>query len=267
VAIAFDAASSETADFSGSVSTSHTIGSLTNGILLIAVSVNAGFGITINTPTVGGSTTGVTLLGEVEFSGDREMVVAVYSKLSPSSGETTIAETTTGTPTAVAIATASYSGAAQTSTFGTPVANHADGTAISITVPTTAGDLVLDFPAWDTGGASRTVSVGASQTSRVNEPDGNAGAAISEETATGSSTVMAWTISSGTIWVTQGVVLHASNSGSFSLSCLAGSYAITGTTLALDVGMSAVGGSYQLAGMDVTLTYSAALGVMRYRTA
>lgn len=199
--------------FSDTTDTTATVGTLSNGIMVIRVTFDGG---TPQTPTVNASSTGVTLLqSKTVFSGDPDGV-SVYYLLAPSAGSTTVVFQSTGA-SFVTVSFATYSGVAQTSIFGTPVTADGGGGAgsspITVGVPTTTGDLVLDAAHFQTGGGSRTATVGAGQTERVNNSGDGDGHVGSEETAAGATTTMSWTLSASSLWATIGFVMNAAAGG------------------------------------------------------
>ena len=204
MAIAFDAKGSSV-DTGTDNQATLTVGSLTNGVLLIVktrISADAA-----STPTVNGSATGVTLWNQVD---DGAVFEDVYYKVAPASGATTVAG-----GDCESIAAASYSGVDQ----ATPLATAAEATGSGITptvnVSTTIGEVVIDFVAWNAiEGAVLATGAGAGQTVRVNDGTRLYGIGISEETATGATTTMSWTLDTGDQpWVTMAGVLNAAAAG------------------------------------------------------
>lgn len=209
MAIAFDAkATLAESFFADNTSTSLTVGALTNGVLLIVVACDGG-GV-LATPTVGGSTTGVTRIATKQAAGAGTVQVDWYRKVAPASGSTTVAVTCSGA-SFVSIWAASYSGVDQTAPFGTPGTAGGDSVGpATVNVTTTAGDLVLDALCFDPGGGARTVTVGAGQstTNGENTSGNGSGLASSVETASGGTTTMSWTLSTSTQWATAAAVMN-----------------------------------------------------------
>ena len=121
MAIAFDAASSGSANVQGgtadTITVSHTVGSGSDRILLMTLLVRAPGGAAFGSLTVGGSSTGVTdaLTGPVQ-TGSFDMYV--YYLLAPPSGAQNIVWTTTGGDPALFLAGAvSLSGVDQSTPF------------------------------------------------------------------------------------------------------------------------------------------------------
>lgn len=124
-----------------------------------------------------------------------------------------------GTQGEKGVVAVSYTGVDQATPKGTVASATGGGAAITVDAASVAGDLVADFAAFtDSGGGSLTLAAGAGQTSRQ-EIEGSDlqydGCGASEETASGASTTMSWTVSNSSIdgWGILAAALKAAGAG------------------------------------------------------
>lgn len=211
MAIAYDNSSSNVANDT-SVSTTLTVGTLTNGVMYIFCA-DLNESDTITTPTVGGSSTGVALvdsytqdpaLGGIAF-------VKVYRKKAPSAGSTAVAFTASSNHLAIGVIT--FSGVDQTTPDRTPAHERGNSSGPSVSVTTVSGDIVAEFFAWPTTSNAPTFTNDGSQTSRQHIVSGGQGLAIAQETASGTSTTASGTLSGSTLWAALAVPLIAASGG------------------------------------------------------
>lgn len=215
MAIAFDTVDDGTGinQFSATATTAITVGSLTNGILLIGVLSSDDTTPTVSSLTVGGSGTGVIAVPSGSIRNTGQLFAAMYYKLNPSSGSTAVALTLSGSESGVNVVAITLQGVDQATPFGTANTASGDSTAPSVTVTGVTGDWVVDAMTWGSVGGSFTATVGSGQTQRFNDGNLQAGAAMSTEVSGSTTTDMDWTLSSGRNWATVGVAVKASSGG------------------------------------------------------
>ena len=195
--VTFDAASSNnTLDVTNTVlSWSHTVGSGSNRILLVGVSLRNGGSQTVSGITYGG--TALTLLGSAA-NGTNIRGELWYLK-NPAAGAATVQVTISGAATYFAAGAASFFNVEQGSSFGTAVTGNGNSANPSVSVTSAAGELVVDILA--KRNTSEAAVVGAGQTQLWNDwsthetKSNNAISAASMEP--GAATVaMSWTFAS-----------------------------------------------------------------------
>lgn len=183
----------------GDVSWNHVVGSGSDRALFIFV---GGRGLlTISTPTVDGSSTGVTLV-RLHDDGNGNVVEACYRLLNPATGTLAIVAPTDASTYPAVAASISLSNVHQT----TPVSadNSAGDTtgasnAVTVDVTSNTGELVIGATIC-TADYSFT-STGTGQTERVDILSGDGNGAISLATQTGATTTThSYTISTGREW-------------------------------------------------------------------
>jgi hypothetical protein len=147
MAVAFDAKSTSAtvAASSPTTNTTHTIGSITNGVLVAFVGFFTGV-TTVNSVVwdAAGTNQSMTLIGTLAVA--TNITVGIYGLVAPTTGNKTLTATWTGTATECFLASASYSGADQTggsTTFAN--ANKATGTASSAVSVTLSGGTANDM--------------------------------------------------------------------------------------------------------------------------
>jgi hypothetical protein len=143
-----------------SLSTIIEVGAYANRLLWIVCV--AGDATTINTPTVNGSATGVTLADGITS----DVQINAYYLVAPPSGIYSVAFTTT-TPQALAITVQSCYGVNQASPIGTVAVNAISaGTSINVApLPGSIGDLAIDFVGWEGVSGPTSGSPSGGQTS------------------------------------------------------------------------------------------------------
>ncbi len=196
MAITFDAATGNKVG-SGTTNTwSHTVGSGSNRILIVSVDT----GLSISGVTYGG--VALTQLGIVNYNSNNEHL-SLWYLLNPTSGTANVVVTASGTTFIIGVS-ASYSGVAQSSTFGTLASNSGTtGTASSNTVATTSSNqLVVDTV---NNGAASTDTPTASQTKRYQPA--TSGGAEGDIAATGGNMTLSWSFSSG-VWAELSVAMN-----------------------------------------------------------
>lgn len=209
----FDAQSSNGANAATSVSTNITVGSLTDGVMYICCNTDWSGADNINTPTVGGSSTGVTLVLSQAQSFGTDYWIKVYRLTAPSSGTQAVAFTV-GSASNLAIGVVTYSGVDQTTPDRTPTVATGNSTAPSATVTTTSGDMVAEFFWWRSNNSNRILTFDGSQTSRINRPNSETGVGVSDETSSGSTVVASGTLDFSDSWMVAGVPMIAAGGGS-----------------------------------------------------
>lgn len=203
MAITFDAASTSE-NYSAEHSWEHTVGSGSNRLLIVAVSLYK----TGTTPTVSSITwgaQGLTFKQTRQRGSPPNIREEIWYLKNPDSGTKNI--TVTRSLSRCATGAASWAGVHQTATVGISATAEGYGSAISIDVSSAADDLVVDFAAWR---GDRVATVGANQTQRWNRKGGsgvqyvcNAG---SSEPGAGTVT-MSWSLSGDENWCTIGFAL------------------------------------------------------------
>lgn len=213
-AVAYDTNCSNGANAATSVSCTLTVGSLSNGIMLIFVNDDEDPNTTtVTTPTVGGSTTGVTSVGTFNITGNVYRIHVFY-KLAPSSGSTTVGTTTTNTAN-LAIGVVTYSGVDQATPYRTPTSGDAaNNTTMSLGITTVSGDIVVTGVFFFGNNANTVLNnTGASPavTARINNNSFQVGTSIGEQTATSTTTTYSGGFDFGTWHGEYGIPLIASS--------------------------------------------------------
>lgn len=210
-AVAFDAQCSNGANAATTVTCDITIGSGSDRVLYIAAHNDREGGDNINTPTVGGSSTGVTLVDSHSIF-NPDWWQKVYRLVAPSSGTVTVGFTT-GAASNLAIGVVSYTGVDQTTPDRTPAKATGSSAAPSVSVTTTSGDVVAEFFWWRSNNSNRILTFDGSQTSRINRPNSETGVGVSDETSAGASVTASGIIDVSDHWMIIGVPLIAATGG------------------------------------------------------
>lgn len=181
------------------------VGSGSNRLLLVGVSMNNRVGgpTTVNSVTFGG--TGLTSQGK-RVQGD-DAYSEIWSLLAPANSTADIVVTLDANDScAVIVCAMSFSGVHQSATFGTLVSNSATtGTAISVVAVSATNELVFDVVAYENPAPTDTLTVGAGQTQRWNIYQ-SGGSDSRDATGCGSTepgsvaTTMSWTSSNNGDW-------------------------------------------------------------------
>jgi len=211
-AVAFDAQSSNGANAATSVSANITVGSLTDGVMYIACHTDWEGADNINTPTVGGSSTGVTLVSSQAHSFGDLYWQNIYRLKSPSSGSQAVAFTT-GAASNLAIGVVTYSGVDQTTPDRTPTVGTGSASSPSTSITTTSGDVVAEFFWWRSNNSNRILTFDGSQASRINRPNSETGVGVSDETSAGASVTASGTLDFTDNWMVTGVPMIAASGG------------------------------------------------------
>lgn len=222
-AIAFDAQATP-AFSTANVATLSTAGftiSGANRILIVGVLSGAGTPVDPTTVKAGGcSGTNMTQVGStVNVGGNVKLTMwRLTSTQGLGTGSTVVCVAWPSNQDETGIVAASYTGVDQTTPLGTPAtATVTSSAAPTVNVTSATGELVVDVVGFlDSGGANRTLTVGAGQTSRGEVEGANLGSeglGTSEE-AGAATTTMSWTISAAIdAWGIIGVPLKAAGAG------------------------------------------------------
>ena len=211
--------SSNTADGVSTISVAHTTGTGTNRLMLVGVSANSyNSARTISSVTFtpsGGSATALSAVGSVENEAGR--LVAIYRLLNPSSGVAgTVAVNFSGSVGyGIVVGVANFAGVNQSSPLDAFVsAVGTETTAVSVSVPTQADDLVFDT-VFLGAATPPTAAFGAGQTQRWNATVDRVRGVGSTELATGDTTQMSWTPAGATTyyWAIGAVPINPVGSG------------------------------------------------------
>jgi len=196
-----------------SVSWSHTTASGSNRLLLVRV-VNINTNISVTAVTYGG--TALTQLATVVSSANSASAVraSLWYLVAPAVATATVQVNLSGS-TKVGAGSQSYTGVAQSSSFG-PVATSVatTGTGISSNVTTTGGDLVVDTVAVQGVSVSSTLSPGSGQSGYSSSSGGSSsdvGGGASSKAAS-ASTTMSWTSGASSPWAHAAVAMKAAGS-------------------------------------------------------
>lgn len=193
--IAPDAASNATGSAS-SLSWSHTVGSGTNRILVVGVSIRRANRV-VNSITFGG--VNLTQAGSQNSAANISRMEMWYL-LNPPSGPATVTVTLAGASDFVAGAV-SFSGIDQTVPLGPFASASGTGLSGSVTTASAPNEVVVDIVA--SPGTALSLTPGASQTSNWILGTGNAGNDVqggSSTTAGASSVTTSWALGAATDW-------------------------------------------------------------------
>ncbi|WP_461175385.1 DUF4347 domain-containing protein, partial [Uliginosibacterium flavum] len=192
-----------------SLTLAHTVGAGTNSILIVEYSTrgtDSPTSITYN---------GVALTRLDTNANSTVVTTEIWYLKNPAAGAHNIVVTMPGSAKEFAIGATSYFNVDQTSTFGTVAKATGTGTAVSVTVASATGNLVIDAMATRQQGG--VPSVGSGQIQRWTNSSGTGSAeplgAGSSETGAASVT-MSWTLADAMEWATIGVSLNAANDAS-----------------------------------------------------
>jgi hypothetical protein len=203
MAIAFDAASSDRTDGATSLTFSHTCTG-SDRLLIVALCVQSG----ASSPTATYNGTSMTLVDSITSTW---VHTYMFRLIAPTTGANNVALSWTGSDAAIGLAT-SYTGVDQTTPLGTSATASGTSTAVTVDVSSASGELVVDAVAYDQNCGGQTITVGASQTERLNILTVSAcgiTAGMSTESGAGATT-MSWTGSDSQNWTTVGVPLKPS---------------------------------------------------------
>lgn len=127
---------------------SHTTGALTNGLMVVGVTLGDSGGApvivsVINDPT--GVNEALTLVNSVQPNGDATGIVAVYRRIAPSSGTRNVVVTVTGVANkAITVGVVTFEGVNQTTPIqGTGNIGSGSGTLATATVSSATDDMIF----------------------------------------------------------------------------------------------------------------------------
>ncbi len=246
-----------------SVTWSHVMGSVSNGILLASVTGDNG-NLTSVTWDSGGANTAMTNKGRASQGTTR---AEIWYLINPASGTKSIQAS--GASSHFIAGSVSYSGVEQTTIFNASspqTATGASGTNPSLSVTSANGEMVVDCVVQDLLGFGSAPTKGASQNyiwSDAGNPANSIEGGGSDQASTGASVTMSWTLSaSNGAWAQAAVSLMAAT-GAYTLNATPGSYALVGVTTSpvADRLLPASPGSYVIAGVDAALLVGRVLSV------
>ncbi|MDW8270403.1 MAG: hypothetical protein RMN24_14680, partial [Anaerolineae bacterium] len=144
--IAVDAVSMGTTANSTSFTLNHTTGAGPNRLMLVGVSINRQTG-TSNDQVTGMTYAGrpLTLVGAVNDTNSTEARVEIWALLDPPIGVAPLVVTfNRANADGAVVGVITFTGVNQTTPYGPFVANHGNGTNLSLVVPSAPGELVFD---------------------------------------------------------------------------------------------------------------------------
>ncbi len=191
-----------------SVSFTHVVANQANRVLYLGVGLDANSGSNVtNTPTCDGSNM-TELTGSPLANADSTIRLRVYRFVAPAVGTVTIAFTVNTVGWNVMAMAVSMYGVDQTTPDDTiATSTGTTGTAVSASVTSASGELVLDFVT-----ANRNLTVDASQTARINDNSNTIRGGASTEA--GAATVsMDWTKASNGLHAHIGFSINAAAGG------------------------------------------------------
>jgi uncharacterized repeat protein (TIGR01451 family) len=203
-AIALDAKST-TVGTGGSFTFAHTVGVGMDRVLIVGVSIYNS-NKTVTSITYGG--TALTRLGFLDGgSGSNDRRMEMWRLINPPTGTANVVVNFSSSAKAV-IGSASFFGVNQATPNGSFVSNEASTNLATLTVPSAAGELVIDCMAVQ--GNAATATVGAGQTQLWNDYSRSNGGAVVGTSSTepgAASVAMTWNLSTSDYWVIGAVSL------------------------------------------------------------
>jgi hypothetical protein len=203
MAIAVDARTTGARTLAGDVNSTtmswaHTLGALSNGILIVCLQQDANAATTSVVWDPAGANEALTLKGTISQGAARAEIW--YLKSPSGTGSKTITATWSGTHHGCG-GSASYSGVDQSTTFNAAspqTATGAIGTDPSLAITSANGELVIDSAVWDLAGVTNfaPTKVGGSQNyiaAGVNAVDTSISGSSSDQASTGASVTLQWT--------------------------------------------------------------------------
>lgn len=189
-AVTIDASSASSETTAASLTFSHTMSSGTNGLLIVAASVQTSGGATLNTVTFNGVS--MTKYNEITIA-STYFKLSLWYLIAPASGAHNVVATAS-TTVEIWAAAQSFTGVDQTTPLGTIVTNTLDSgqTTTSVNVSSATGDIVADT--FYSSSVAGTPTVGSGQTAQ-GASGGAASRYIAMSTKAGASgtVTMAWT--------------------------------------------------------------------------
>lgn len=199
MALAFDAVASGVGLGAGPFTYSHTC-SGSNRALFVKVSY---YDTSDSVSAVSYNSVAMTFIPGSKVS-NGQYTVEWYYLVNPATGSNTVSVTMTGSVFDIGITSISFTDAHQTTPYGTPVTGTGTSTTPSVSVSSAATEIVLDGIVIVHSG---TLTAGAGQTQRTNEPCGGfIKHAVSTETGA-ASTTMSWSNSSSQVWASSAFAL------------------------------------------------------------
>jgi hypothetical protein len=184
-----------------SLSWTHTTGSGPNRLLLVGVSIRNGGGETVSGVTYGGAS--LTFVGAQTYM--TSVRVEHWRLVNPASGDHTVVVMLTRSPTAAAGAV-TFSGIDPDDPHGEPVGASGEAMPATLTVPSRAGDLVVDTVGLRAG-FKMTPAPGQTQLWNVTVGPFESAAGSARP---GEATVpLQWTTDNAQTWAIQALSLHA----------------------------------------------------------
>ena len=190
-----------------SLSFSHSIASGGDGILIVTVSYKAK-NVSVTSVTYGG--VGLTLLGFSEYSGGDDTRTEMWMLKNPTTGTANVVIAASQNNQIYIASATNFFGVDQTTSTGSYVAATGSGGAMSVTVASAVGELVIDSVG---GRAVSSGTVGANQTQLSSYTTGGGGSDVfhaSSIESGASSVTMSWTAGS-TEWAAGAISLKPAN--------------------------------------------------------
>lgn len=198
--VAFDQSSAGTpaVNTNGPVTWTHTpVGTPTAVAVLIT-----SFGLVVDpTVTYGGASLGAYVVKQSSATPD---VTYIYCLSNPSAGAQTVNVSWTGGSAYVVPFAVTVTGSSTSSCFSNSAGAAGNSTALSNTVTSAAGELVIDLADQDAGG---TFTAGVGQSNVLTSNDGGIHAAISTK-AGAASVTMTWTSTNSAPWANVAASFH-----------------------------------------------------------
>ena len=206
MALAFDAAASGVGAGAGPFTYSHTC-SGSNRVLFVKVTY---YDNADSVSAVSYNSVAMTLVPSSTVS-NGQYTVEWYYLINPATGSNTVSVTMTGSVWDIGIASISFTGAHQTTPYGTPVTGTGSSTTPSVSVSSGATEIVIDGLAIVHGG---TLTVGAGQTQRANAICGSGFIKHAASSETGAaSTTMSWSNSTSQVWASSAFAVKPAAAG------------------------------------------------------
>lgn len=192
--LAFDAASSSSQIGNSDLVFAHTT-SGSDRVMVVGVSVNA---MSVTAVTYNG--VGLTLI-DSQVNGS--VTVYQYGLIAPATGSNNISVSLSGPPSYCIAGGVTYTGAHQTTAFGTSAKATGSDTTPTVDVTSAATEVVIDTVSWRNNDVTATAGAGQTQRWNINDLDDDFGCACSTETGA-ATTTMSWTLSGSSGWTIVG---------------------------------------------------------------
>jgi hypothetical protein len=200
-----------------SMSWTHTLGSLSKGILVACVQQDAS-GVTTGVNwDDGGTNVAMTRKSTAITGACRADIWYLVGNPHATTGAKTIRASWSGSHHGCG-GSASYSGVDQTTIFNaaSPQTATGNGTAVSLAVTSAAGEMVIDSVVHDLSGTGAAQTKGASQdyiATGANSGAGSIDGSASDQVASGASTTMSWTLNRSDPWAQAALSLKVDAGG------------------------------------------------------